>query len=218
MKLFCNLIFPRLIEHFMSGDVFTKLRAETLTEVAGDVLEIGFGTGLNLPHYSAKVNRLSVVDKNPGMNKLAERRIAKLRGSAGGVNSNGPAFEVRTHVLDSENLPMANDQFDSVVSTWTLCSIKDALQALGEAHRVLKPGGRFYFLEHGLSHEPAVQRWQHRLTPIQRLIGDGCHLNRDIGALVGDSPFVLETLETFYMEKTPRIGGYLYRGVAVKTP
>ena len=173
-------------------------------EVGGDVLEVGFGSGLNIPHYPASVHELTAIDPNPGMRRYAELRIT------------ASPIKVERCVLSGESLPMADASFDTVVCTWTLCSIENVEQALAEIHRVLKLGGRFVFLEHGLSNEPEVQRWQHWLNPIQKVIGDGCNLNRDIRALVENVGFSSLEMENFSLEKTPRLVGYMYCGVAVK--
>lgn len=203
MGLYSRFLFPFGCELAMSRASFAKLRASVLAGVTGDVLEIGFGTGLNLPHYPPAVRRLTAVDANPGMSRKARRRIAES------------AIAVEHRVLDCERLPIADESFDSAVSSWTLCSITDVGQALREIRRVLRPGGRFFFLEHGLSNEPKVQRWQHRLTPLQKIIGGGCHLNRNFRELIGEQLEMLELTE-FYMEDVPRLGGYVYRGIAGK--
>ena len=119
-------------------------------------------------------------------------------------------------VQTAEELPFQDGRFDCVVSTWTLCSIRDARRAIGEIGRVLKPGGQFLFLEHGLSEEPSVQRWQRRLSPLQRRLADGCRLDVDIEALVRSGAFREVQVERFLLEGTPRIVGSMYRGVAVK--
>jgi SAM-dependent methyltransferase len=119
-------------------------------------------------------------------------------------------------VLSGEALPFVDESFACVVSTWTLCSIPDAGRALGEVHRVLRAGGRFLFLEHGLSEDSSVQRWQRRLNPIQRVLGDGCRLDLDVSALVGSRPFAGLHVERFEMERVPRTHGTMYRGVATK--
>lgn len=188
----------------MSGEPFDGERDTILKDVSGEVLEIGFGTGLNLSHYPPCVSHLTTVDPNAGMRRYVERRI-----------SDSP-IEVDCKLLSGESLPMDDASFDTVVSTWTLCSIPDIGQALNEVKRVLKPGGRFVFLEHGLSDEPAVQRWQQRLNPIQKILGDGCHINRDMRALIGDTGFSSLNIENFYLEKMPKILGFMYRGIAIR--
>jgi ubiquinone/menaquinone biosynthesis C-methylase UbiE len=125
-------------------------------------------------------------------------------------------IEVDQRVLDSERLPFEDGTFDCVVSTFTLCSIEDVAQALGEVYRVLRAGGKFLFLEHGLSPELNVQKWQHRLTWLQMRLAGGCHLDRDMRALVTAQPFASLEMDEFYIEKTPRTHGYMYRGVATK--
>lgn len=197
-------IFPRLMDAVMSTDNLAQHRRSLLAEVSGKVLEIGFGTGLNLPYYPNTIEQLTVVDPNPGMRSIVQPRLSAV------------TFPVESCVLSGEALPMPDNTFDCVVSTWTLCSIANVEQALREIHRVLKPGGRFFFIEHGLSDDPKVQTWQHRLTPIQRVIADGCHLDRDIRQLV-EQVFPTVTLEAFAEPSLPEIGGYFYKGIATKT-
>jgi ubiquinone/menaquinone biosynthesis C-methylase UbiE len=172
--------------------------------VEGEVLEIGFGTGLNLAHYPRGVRRIATADPNPGMERLATRRVA------------GSGIVVDRRTSTCEALPFESGSFDCVVSTWTLCSIPNVERALGEICRVLRPSGRFIFLEHGLSALPKVQRWQRRLNPIQRLLGDGCRLDLDVPALVRGRPFVDVQFERFEMEGVPRTHGTMYRGVATR--
>ncbi|AFY70973.1 Methyltransferase type 11 [Thalassoporum mexicanum PCC 7367] len=203
MGIYSRYIFPALMDWSMSSPEISKYRQQVLAEVSGDVLEIGFGTGLNLPHYPAQVNKLVVVDPNPGMNARAKKRVEAAK------------IAVESQILNSEVLPMPDRSFDAVVSTWTLCSIVNLEQALSEIARVLKPGGKFYFIEHGLSPEPEVQKWQNRFNPIQKVIGDGCNLNRNISELISRH-LRIEKLEEFYMPNTPKIAGYFYQGVAVK--
>jgi ubiquinone/menaquinone biosynthesis C-methylase UbiE len=144
------------------------------------------------------------IDANPGVHKLAKKRISHS------------SITVDHRVLNGESLPMTDNTFDSVVSTWTLCSIANIDQALQEIHRVLKPGGRFFFIEHGLSRDPQVQAWQNRLNPLQNIIADGCNLNRNIRQLV-EKQFATVTLKEFYADKTPKFIGYLYQGIATKS-
>jgi ubiquinone/menaquinone biosynthesis C-methylase UbiE len=202
MGLYGNVIFPRILNAFMSTGQFKKQRSKLLSTVSGDILEIGFGTGLNLEFYPDHVRKITAIDPNAGMGSVAKRNIEKS------------GIEVESRVLSSENLPIEDNSFDSVVCTWTLCSIPDAAAALREVKRVLRPGGRFFFVEHGLAPDPAVQKWQHRLTPIQKVIGDGCHLNRPIDQMVTGEGFQLAELETFYVPKTPKFAGFMFRGIA----
>ncbi|MEM8605045.1 MAG: class I SAM-dependent methyltransferase [Cyanobacteria bacterium P01_H01_bin.121] len=202
-QLYSQYLLPHLLDRVMSRPPFPDYRAALLQDVEGDVLEIGFGSGLNLPHYSGEVKALTVVDPNRGMQRLAQTRLAQTQ------------FPVQHQAISGEALPFVANRFDYVVSTWTLCSIPKVEQAIAEVYRVLRPGGKFVFIEHGLADEPKLQRWQHRLTPLQRLIGDGCHLDRPIEAIVR-TQFQQLQLQTFYAEGLPRIGSYSYQGIATK--
>jgi SAM-dependent methyltransferase len=204
MGFYSHAIFPRLCDWVMSDPKMARLRKEVLADVDGAILEIGFGTGLNLAHYPPQIRRITTVDPNPGMNKLARRRIDES------------GIEVDQRALGGEQLPFTDASFDCVVGTWTLCSIPEVGRALAEVHRVLKPGGRFVFLEHGLSDDPKIQRWQRRLTPFQRRLADGCRLDLDVEAAVKGQPFRQVEVERFVMEQTPRTHGTMYRGSAVK--
>ena len=204
MSFFSQVIVPRLCDFLLNKSLLARHRRELLAHAYGDVLEIGFGTGLNLPHYPAHVRKVTAVDPNPGMHRLAQKRI-KQRG-----------IEVDQQVLSSERLPFDDSRFDCAVSTFTLCSVEDVAQALREVYRVLKSGGTFLFLEHGLSPEPRVQKWQRRLNWLQVRLANGCHLDRDMKALVAAQPFASVEVEEFYLERTPRTHGYLYRGMATK--
>jgi ubiquinone/menaquinone biosynthesis C-methylase UbiE len=137
------------------------------------------------------------------MQTLAQKRIQES------------SLTVDHRVLNGESLPMPDHSFDSVVSTWTLCSIRHVEQAIAEVYRVLKPGGRFFFVEHGLSNDPSIQIWQRRLTPIQKVIADGCHLDRNIHQLI-QTAFNAVTLTQFYSDALPKAIGYFYNGVATK--
>ncbi len=203
MGLYSQVIFPRLLDWSLSVPTLAKYRQELLADVTGEVLEIGFGTGLNLAYYPCSIHKITTIDVNPGMNALANKRIS---------NSD---IIVEQLLLSSENLPMPDNTFDSVISTWTLCSIANVQQALQEVYRVLKPGGRFFFVEHGLSDKPSVQVWQHRLTPIQKVVADGCHLNRDIQKLV-EQRFDHVELKQFTPENFSDLIAHLYLGCATK--
>jgi ubiquinone/menaquinone biosynthesis C-methylase UbiE len=203
MGFYSQRIFPYLLDWSMSDQTFAGYRRTVLAEVEGDVLEIGFGTGLNLSYYPEHIHKLVAIDANPGVHKLAQKRI------------NHSSITVDHRILNGEHLPMIDNTFDSVVSTWTLCSIANIDQALREIYRVLKPGGRFFFVEHGLSRDPQVQAWQNRLNPLQNIIADGCNLNRNIRQLV-ETQFPAVTVKEFYADKTPKFIGYLYQGIATK--
>jgi ubiquinone/menaquinone biosynthesis C-methylase UbiE len=204
MGFYARKIFPYILDWSMSSPNFTKYRQEILANVKGEVLEIGFGTGINLSYYPEEIRKIVTVDVNPDVHELARKRIQTS------------SITVDRHILNAENLPMADDTFDSVVSTFTLCSITNIEQALKEIYRVLKPGGRFFFVEHGLSHEPDVQVWQNRLTPIQKVVACGCHLNRNIRQLV-ENQFDTLAVEELYAENLPKVMAYFYKGFATTT-
>lgn len=202
MGLYAKHIFPRLMDGFMGRQEFQRLRQDLLTSAEGDVLEIGLGTGLNLACYPQQVLRLRAVDPAP----LLPARVAK--------RSAAVSFPVEITRLSAERLPYDNHSFDYVVSTWTLCTIPDPVQALQEVRRVLKPTGRLLFLEHGRSDDARTAAWQDRLNPLQNVIGCGCNLNRRIDRLISKAGLYIVQLDRFVMEGVPRIGGELYRGIA----
>jgi ubiquinone/menaquinone biosynthesis C-methylase UbiE len=203
MSFYERKILPYLLDLSLSDSNIAKLRREILAGVTGEVLEIGFGTGLNLPYYPEQIHQIATVDPNPGSSAIAQKRIA------------ASPITVNHYALSSEKLPMSSCSFDSVVSTFTLCSIPNVEQALAEIHRVLKSGGRFFFIEHGLSPEPNVQIWQNRLTPIQKRVARGCHFNRNIRQLI-ENQFEQVTIEESYLKNLPKVPAYLYKGIATK--
>jgi len=202
--IYSQVIFPRLCDLLLGRPFVARHRRELLAHAAGDVLEIGFGTGLNLPHYPEGVHKIMAVDPNVGMHRLAQRRIERM------------GIPVDRRVQSGERLPFGDDSFDCAVSTFTLCSIENVSRALAEVHRVLRRGGRLLLLEHGLSPEPNIQKWQRRLNWLQMRLADGCHLDRNMRELVGSCPFSSVEVEEFDLEKTPRTHGYIYRGIATK--
>ncbi len=204
MGLYSQVIFPRLCDFLLNNALVARHRRELLAHANGDVLEIGFGTGLNLPHYPEHVRKITTVDPNFGMHRLAQKRIRQA------------GIEIDQRVLSGERLPFTDNTFDCAVSTFTLCSIEQVNQAVSELNRVLKSGGRFLFLEHGLSPEPSVQKWQRRLNWLQVHLADGCRLDRNIKELIAAQPFSSVEVAEFYLESTPKTHGYLYRGAATK--
>ncbi len=201
MGLYADQILPRVINRFMADEEFTRQRRDCLEGLGGEVLEVGFGSGLNLPHYPSEVRKLFAIDPALVGRKLATDRLGRC------------PFPVEFVGRNAEGIPLPDHSVDGAVSTWTLCTISDPGKALGEIRRVLKPGGRLHFVEHGRSEEEKVARWQDRLTPIQKFVGGGCHLNRKIDAMIREAGMELERLENFYM-KGLKIGTYLYKGVA----
>ena len=205
MKLYSEHVFPRVMDWVMSGEVFQQLRAEVLKDAHGEVLEIGFGTGLNLPHYPQSISGLSIVDPASMIPDKVRKRVAQL------------TFPIHTEHVTAETLPFPDRQFDSVVSTWTLCTIPDAPKALQEVRRVLKPTGIFLFLEHGRSDSARIAAWQDRLNPIQNIFACGCNLNRRIDQLIMESGLRILHLDRFKMPHVPRIVGEMYQGQAVRS-
>ena len=202
MGFYCDHIFPRLMEWIMTGDEFLRLRSELLASAHGEVLELGIGTGLNLPHYPDTVTELHAVDPAQLLPKTIAARSSRL------------SFPVRIQKGTAETLTHANRRFDYVVSTWTLCTIPDPVLALQEVGRVLKPGGMFLFMEHGRSDDRKIAAWQDRLNPIQKVIGCGCNLNRQIDRLITQSGLTIAHLDRFNMQGMPRLAGEMYRGTA----
>jgi len=199
--LYAEHVLPRGVAWGMSGPRFRRQRASCFQEVAGRVLEVGFGAGLNLPHYPERVTELLAVEPATVNLKLAAPRVAAA------------PFPVRFIGRDGGAIPVEDGSIDHVTSTWTLCTIADLPQALSEMRRVLKPDGRLHFLEHGLSPDEDVARWQHRLDRLQAFLFGGCHLDRRIDDIVCAAGFAIDSLERYYMEG-PRILSYLYKGRA----
>ncbi|HEY3196486.1 MAG TPA: class I SAM-dependent methyltransferase [Nitrospirales bacterium] len=204
MGFYSRVILPWFLDRALDREALNRIRQNVLSEANGEVLEIGFGTGVNLPYYPSGVKKITAVDPNPGMSLRAHKRIK------------ASPLPIDLRISTAETLPIPDNSFDTVVSTLTLCSIPDPDRAMGEVYRVLKPGGRFLFFEHGLSPDRKVQAWQDRLTPVSKILGGGCHLNRDIRSLVAAQPFVIQNLANFYLEDAPKMAGYMSQGIAQK--
>ena len=204
MSFYRRYVFPSCLDLAMSSRVFRKPRRRTLAPACGRILEIGFGTGMNLEYYPPGTARIEAIDPDPSLDRYSRPRIEASR------------IEVDFHHLDAEHLPFEGERFDTVVSTLTLCSIPDVAHALAEVRRVLKPGGQFLFMEHGRAPDKSVERWQDRLTPAWRPIGGGCHLNRPILELIANAGLVPDAVQSGYLRRTPRILGYLTEGIARK--
>ncbi len=203
MNLYERFILPALITTSCSCSPVDKQRQKVVPGAEGVVLELGFGAGLNLPHYdSSKVQKLYALEPAPGMVKRARRAVQSA------------AFEVEIVPETAEALSLAPQSIDTVLVTYSLCSIPGAVTALERARRALKSGGRLLFCEHGLAPDEDVRRWQRRIEPVWKVIGGGCHLSRDIPALVGAAGFTVDNLETMYLPKTPKWAGFNYWGSA----
>src|SRR5215472_8962149 len=195
-------VVPRIVDVSLRTADFTEIRAKVAGALDGEVLEIGFGSGLNVPHYPATLTKVVAVDPATAGRKLAASRIAQC------------AVPIEFAGLDAGELPADDGSVDHVLSTWTLCTVPDPARALAEIRRVLRPGGSLHFAEHGLSPDPKIARRQHRLTPLQRRVFGGCHVNRPIDELIGSAGFELGRLDNYYM-RGPRAVGYMFEGVAV---
>lgn len=200
-----RLVLPRLLDLAMSFPALDEERRRCLSSAHGKVLEVGFGTGRNLPWYPRAVERVVAVDPSGDSAYLARERIAAA------------PFPVEYVRLAGEKIDAPDHSFDTVVSTFTLCSIPEPLVALRQMRRVLKPGGKLLFAEHGLAPDAGVQRWQHRLNGLQGAIFGGCHLNRDTRKLLEEGGFVVEAADQYYVPNVPKFAGFLSRGVAVST-
>jgi ubiquinone/menaquinone biosynthesis C-methylase UbiE len=205
MGLYSKYVFPRLLDWSLGNSLIDRQRSEALSQLSGHVLEIGFGTGLNLRHYPKQVTRLTALDPE----RMLKDRVAKRIGEA-----HMPVEQIQLDA--SGRLPLADGSFDFVVTTFTLCSIADAKGALREMRRLLKPEGRYVFLEHGRSDDPRVAKRQDLFNPLQRVIACGCNINRSIDTLIQEAGFFITSLDRYLMPETPRMFGEMYRGAAQK--
>jgi ubiquinone/menaquinone biosynthesis C-methylase UbiE len=197
-------VLPRLLDLALRSKEATRYRSHIVPRARAAVLEVGIGSGLNLPFYGPQVSRLVGVDSSAELLQMARRRAAAATGPV----------ELVTH--GGEALPLPDRSFDTVVFTFTLCSVGDPLAVLREARRVLKPGGELLFAEHGLAPDPIVQRWQRRLNPAWRRMAGGCNLDRPIDTLIAAAGFRIGDLATGYA-KGPRPMSYIYAGAAEPT-
>ena len=202
MSVWGRIILPRLLDLVMRSKADAVERARLVPLASGRVLEIGIGSALNVRYYTSDVRHLVGVDPSRELWRIGRRRLGTS------------AFPVRYVMASAERLPLADGCFDTVLTTWTLCSIPDVSAALVEMRRVLKPGGRLLFIAHGCSPDPTVRRWQDRLTPAWAHLAGGCHLNRPIDALLESADFHAITLDRAFGDGS-RAMNYLYKGVAV---
>jgi ubiquinone/menaquinone biosynthesis C-methylase UbiE len=201
VRIYEKYVLPKLIHLAMRQKRATAERRKFIPLASGTVLEIGIGSGLNLPFYGPTVRKLYALDPSLELWKMAHQRVRKA------------PFPVEFLTSSAEHIPLADMTVDTVVTTWTLCTIPDPIRALTEMKRVLKPEGRLVFVEHGRSPDPGVLAWQNRLTPLWTRIGGGCHLNRHIDDLIADAGFHVTQIERGY-SRGPKPMTYLYKGLA----
>jgi len=205
MGFYSDVIIPIFYDYSMDSPKINEVRKSILSKIVEEeIVEIGFGTGINLKFYPDNVKKIIGIDSNKGMlNKIRKK-------------SRNCKIDLELIHQSAESLPFPENSISAVVSTYTLCSIENIISALKEILRVLKTGGRYYFLEHGLADNPKIQKWQNRLNCIQKVCAGGCNLNRNIKLLITDSGLSISELRNYYRKGDTKIGGYTYEGIAVK--
>lgn len=203
MGFYREQVLPRVQDKVMGVERMRKVRARVCAGLKGDVVEVGFGTGLNVRYYAGEVTRVYAVEPSQVCMRIAGPRIE------------GAATPVEPAGLTGERLDLPSGTFDAVLSTWTLCTIPDVEAALAELRRVLKPGGTLHFVEHGHAPDDGVARWQRRIETVWKPIAGGCHLTRPIDRLIENAGFALESIDRYYMDDEPKPFGYTFEGRAV---
>ena len=203
MSFYGEHVLPRIVDAACGMKNVAPLRRRVCEGLEGEVVEIGFGSGHNVPFYPQSVSRVAAIEPADTGWKLAQKRLREAD------------VPVERSGLDGQQLPFPDDSFDSALSTWTLCTIPDVRAALSEVRRVLKPGGTFHFVEHGLAPDEPVQRWQHRLEPVQKRLFGGCHLTRQVVPLLTTAGFQIAEVDEFYEDGTPKFLGADSLGTAV---
>jgi ubiquinone/menaquinone biosynthesis C-methylase UbiE len=197
-------VLPRIQDKVMDVKRLREARSRVCEGLAGTVVELGFGTGLNARYYPSQVTKVVAIEPSRVCMRIAKPRIAR---SMTRVESGG---------LTGERLDLPTGEFDMVLSTWTLCTIPNLEAALGEARRVLRPGGSFHFIEHGHAPDEKVARWQARIEPLWKPVAGGCHLTQPIAEFIEKAGFEIEEIETYYFKGDPKPMGYTYEGRAAR--
>ncbi len=205
MGFYSDVIIPLFYDSSMDSEKINKGRKSILNRITEEeILEIGFGTGINVNFYPENVKKIIGIDVNKGMLNQFRKKLDEGK------------IEIELLHRSVETIPFHDNSLNAVVSTYTLCTLKNVDLVLKEIYRILKPGGRYYFMEHGLADNPKTQKWQHRLNPIQKIWAGGCNLNRDIKSILNNAGFKFVDLKNYYMKRDPKIVGYMYEGIAVK--
>ena len=203
MSFYENRILPHIIDRACSMGQIMKLRSQLVPQARGRVLEVGMGSAINMEFYDAEqVEMVYGLEPSDGMRRKAQPNLAKS------------PVAVKWLDLPGEEIPLDDQSVDTVLLTFTLCTIPDWHTALKQMFRVLKPGGELLFLEHGESPDDGIRKWQNRITPGWKKLAGGCHLNRNIAELIRDAGFEILELENLYVPKAPKIAGYIYKGKA----
>jgi len=203
MGLYENYVLPHMIELACGAEPISRQRQKVVPQAEGRVLEVGMGSGHNIPFYDpARVEHVWGLEPSEGMRRKARKRLSEA------------SVEVEWLSLPGEEIPLDDDSADTVLLTYTLCTIPDFRTALAQMRRVLKPSGRLLFSEHGAAPDDGIRKWQDRINPIWKKVAGGCNINRDVPGALEEAGFEVRQLETMYLPKTPKIAAFQYWGYA----